>query len=226
MRREEVEHHGGDNVGLLDVHEVADVLERSRTAPPGGRYGTTSSGLRAPAHLLQLEAEHAEERHRQARQALQRPLRAPRAEAAEAHRRVDLPAPAVGVLARADRREVAQPLAVDRRGFIRARRARQLVERAGLARRDRPCARRWSSQASSSSREQPACARARRRRACRRLDGRPSRLTRWLNAVRHARRRAGSSAPPPLEWPMTGAGVGRVTSRSPRARRGCRRPSE
>ena len=75
--------------------------------PPGGRNWQHALGIGAPAHLLRLVAEDAEERHRQARQLQHRPLGAPRAEAAEAHRRVDLPAPAVGVLAGADRCQVA-----------------------------------------------------------------------------------------------------------------------
>ena len=64
----------------------------------------------APAHVLLFADEHAEERHRQARQAHQRPLRAPRAEAAHAHRRIELPPPAVVGLRRADADEVPQPV--------------------------------------------------------------------------------------------------------------------
>ena len=77
---------------------------------PGGQAGQHVLGPGAPAHLLDVEAEHAEERHAEAGHPQHRPLRPPRPEAAEAHRRVELPAPAVGVVAGADAGDVEQPL--------------------------------------------------------------------------------------------------------------------
>ena len=133
--------------------------------PPGGRYGSTRSGSVPHPISSGCAAEDGEERHRQPGQPQQRPLRAPRPEAAEAHRRVDLPAPAVVVLAGADRRRGSAATSGDSRGFMRPRRARQLVERARLARRRSTCA--GGARASRRSRRpSSSCACARRRRGC------------------------------------------------------------
>ena len=128
---EEVEHEVGDQLGLLDVDEVAGVGQHLELRPER-EVGRDVVRQGAPAHLLDLEAEHAEERHPQPGHPLQRPLGPPRPEAAEAQRRVDLPAPAVVVLAGAERHEVAQPLE-RQAGVHPAAAPGQLVERAGLA---------------------------------------------------------------------------------------------
>ena len=179
-------------------------------------------GLRAPAHLLVLEAEHTEERHRQPGQAHERPLGPPRAEAAEAHRRVDLPAPAVGVVAGADRDEVAQPVASTGGGSCApgARRARRSCPGRRWASALR---RRWSSQSSRSF----ASRRVRSwfgdvgRQALRRQ---PVEVDEVADAVGHARRRAASSGrrPSSARRPAPARG-GRCRAR--RARRGRRRPT-
>ena len=147
--RQEVEDEVGDELGALDVHEVADVRRASRAGASAAARADVL-GLRAPAHLLELEPEHAEQRHAEPGHALHRPLGPPRAEAAEAHRRVELPPPAVGVVAGADAGDVAEPL-VRQAGVQPGPAPGQLVERAGLALDRRPRSRRWSSQPSSSA---------------------------------------------------------------------------
>ena len=88
---------------------------------------------RVPSHRLRLRREETEHRHRQTGQPQQRPLRPPRTEAAEAHRRIELPAPAIGVVLRAGRDEIEQPLVRQARVHA-ATPARELLHRAGLAR--------------------------------------------------------------------------------------------
>ena len=91
-----VEHEPGDEVGRLDVHEVADVVEDLE--PGAGRQVRVDPlGIGAPSHLLGW-------RPSTPRNGIARPgsaawsTRPPRPEAAEAHGRVDLPAPAVVVV--------------------------------------------------------------------------------------------------------------------------------
>ncbi len=104
-RRDDLDHQ----VGLFDVREVADAVEHLE--PPAGREERLDVvRQRAPAHVLLFADEHAEERHGQAGQTHQRPLRPPRTEATHAHRRVELPSPAVVGLGGPDADEVPQPL--------------------------------------------------------------------------------------------------------------------
>ena len=171
--------------------------------PPGGRNWSTCSGSVPQPISSGWRAEDGEERHRQAGQLEHRPLRAPRPEAAEAHRRVDLPAPAVVVLAGPDRRQVEQPLRRQPRVHPGPPLG-QLLERARLAVVRAPCA---------------GGARASPRRRCAiifvrlcsatsgTIDayGTPSRLTN--EAIRYGW--ASPSwiiIPPPLECPTTGTG--------------------
>ena len=126
-----LEDQTSDDLGLLDVHEVPGAFERHE---PRARRQIPHDvlGLRAPTHLLVLETEHAQERHCEARQPHERPLRTPRTEPAEAHRRIELPAPSVGVVASADRDDVAQP--VERKTRVHAATALgELIERARTA---------------------------------------------------------------------------------------------
>src|SRR5262245_61884626 len=74
--------------------------------------------MRVPAHRLALGGEDPEQWHGQAREARHRPGGAPGAEAAGPERGVDLPAPAIRVLARPAGREVAQP--VERQARVHA----------------------------------------------------------------------------------------------------------
>ena len=135
----------GDGLGLLDVHEVAGVLERDEAAPAAaGTAARPPAGCPSPSPRAAVPST-ASTGWPSAGQAQHRPLGPPRAEAAEAHRRVDLPAPAVGVLAGADGDEVAQPL--DREARVHAPAPLgQLVERARACAACRRAARRWSSQ--------------------------------------------------------------------------------
>jgi hypothetical protein len=128
---EEVEDDVGDPLGLLDVDEVAGAVEGDE-ATAGRQVVLDVLGLRAPAHQLGDHAEHGQHRHAQQGQAPHGPLGPPGAEAAHAHGGVDLPAPAVVVVAGADGDQVAQPLG--REAGVHAPAAGgQLVDGAGLA---------------------------------------------------------------------------------------------
>ena len=94
-RPRSVEHQVGDPRRAARCARSGRRRRGSRTRPPAGRNGRTWSGSVPQPISSGCAAEHAEERHRQAGQPEHRPLRPPRAEPAEAHRRVDLPPPAV-----------------------------------------------------------------------------------------------------------------------------------
>jgi len=131
-RADEVEDQVGHPARMLDVHEVAAVLQRHERAARGQEMGNVF-GLRAPTHRLADESEHAEHGHRQTRHPHHRPLRAPRAEPTEAHDRIELPSPLSGsVLASPDRHEVPQPIEGEARVHPLPAR-RELVDRSGLA---------------------------------------------------------------------------------------------
>ena len=153
-------------------------------------------------------------------QAHQRPLRAPRAEAAEAHRRVDLPAPAVVGLEPADGDEVAQPLDGQARVHPPAR---------GPAPRSSPAwrcevavRRRWSSQPGVSS--ATICV-----RSCSATSGMPPRRRDpvEVDEVREAVRLGVGQLDhqrPALGVPDDGHRRPGDSDRSRPSRRGCRRP--
>src|SRR5690606_4228887 len=118
-------------VGLFDVDEVAGVVEDLEPALWWQvRFDVLGEG--APTHLFGLQPEDGEQRHAEARQPVHRPLGPPGAEAAESQRRVDLPAPPVGIATATDGDEVAEPL-VWQPGVHPGAPPGELVDGAGLA---------------------------------------------------------------------------------------------
>ena len=152
-------------------------LRAPRARPPSGRNWVRLCGNVPHPISSSSEASRPEERHAEPGQSCDRPLRPPRAETAEAHRRVDLPAPAVRVLPCSDGDEVAQPL--ERQARVHPPTAPgELLDGSRVAGQS-ALRRRWSSQPEISL----ATIRVRSCSATsgtRRFDGSPSRLTRWL----------------------------------------------